>query len=274
MAIHPYNVPMYRLVVTNQRGGVAKTTSAVTLARCLADRGMRTLLVDTDSQGSVGTILGLRPQASLHDFLIRQAPLRECLVEALPGLEVLCSDRKTQAAEDIIGGQTLRELHFEQVLAESGADAEFDAVVLDVAPSLTLFQTCAMLYAKNVLIPVAMETLSVQGASATIASARELNRLFKRPSGITVTGMLPVMVNQRLQMTGTVLAALEDMSGALEVPVLPLIRTDTAVVKAARSRQFLQDFDPKSKALEDYETAADALLGKRRGREKTHGNTP
>lgn len=265
---------MYRLVVTNQRGGVAKTTTAVTLARCFADRGMRTLLVDTDSQGSVGTILGLRPKASLHDFLIRQVPLRDCLVEALPGLDVLCSDRKTQAAEDIIGGQTLRELHFEQVLAESGADAGYDAVVLDVAPSLTLFQTCSMLYAKNVLIPVAMETLSVQGASATIASARELNRLFKRPSGIVVAGMLPVMVNQRLQMTGTVLGALEDMSGVLEVPMLPLIRTDTAVVKAARSRRFLQDFDPRSKALEDYEAAADALIGKQRGHKgRSHGNT-
>ncbi len=251
---------MIRIVVSNQRGGVAKTTTAVNLARCFADRGMRTLLIDTDSQGSVGTILGLRPEFSLFDFLIRQMLLKECVVKAHENLDVLCSDRKTMQAEDIISGQTLREVQFDQVFAETGADREYDAVVLDVAPSLTLFQTCAMLYAKKVLIPVAMETLSVQGASASISSANELNRLFKRQPGIQSVGLLPVMVNNRMQMTQTVMTALEDMSSELGVPLLPMIRTDTAVVKAARSREFLADFDPKSKALEDYEAAANKLL--------------
>jgi chromosome partitioning protein len=251
---------MIRLVVSNQRGGVAKTTTAVTLARCFADRGLRTLLIDTDSQGSVGTILGLRPHSTLHDFLIRQVPFSECVVQANEHLDVLCSDRKTQAAEDIISGQTLRELYFEQAFGDSGADAGYDAVVIDVAPSLTLFQTCAMLYTKNVLIPVAMETLSVQGASASISSAKELNRLFKRPSGITSAGILPVMVNHRLQMTITVLTALEEMSRELGVPLLPAIRTDTTVVKAARSRMFLQDYAPKAKALEDYLAVAEVLM--------------
>jgi chromosome partitioning protein len=251
---------MMRIVVSNQRGGVAKTTTAVNLARCFADRGLRTLLVDTDSQGSVGTILGLKPQFTLHDFLIRQMILKECVVSAHERIDVLCSDRKTMQAEDIISGQTLREVHFEQVFAETGADRDYDAVVIDVAPSLTLFQTCAMLYAKQVLIPAAMETLSVQGASASISSASELNRLFKRHPGITSIGILPVMVNNRLQMTQTVLNALTDMSSELKVPLLPPIRTDTAVVKAARSKMFLADFDPKSKALEDYENAATILM--------------
>src|ERR1035438_3163500 len=251
---------MVRIVVSNQRGGVAKTTTAVTLARCFADRGLRTLLVDTDSEGSIATILGLKPQFTLHDFLIKQMVLKECLVSAHPRIDVLCSDRKTMQAEDIISGQTLREVHFEQVFSETGADREYDAVVIDVAPSLTLFQTCAMLYTKQVLIPAAMETLSVQGASASISSGSELNRLFKRHPGITSIGILPVMVNNRLQMTETVLNALTEMSGELNVPLLPPIRTDTAVVKAARSKMFLADFDPKSKALEDYEGAADILL--------------
>ena len=251
---------MIRLVVSNQRGGVAKTTTAVTLARCFADRGLKTLLVDTDSQGSIGTILGLKPQFTLHDFLIKQMLLAECVVKAHDRIDVLCSDRKTMQAEDIISGQTLREVHFEQVFSETGADREYDAVVIDVAPSLTLFQTCAMLYTKKVLISAAMETLSVQGASASISSAFELNRLFKRQPGISSIGILPVMVNNRLQMTQTVLNALTDMAGELKVPLLPPIRTDTAVVKAARSRQFLADFDPKSKALEDYENAANILL--------------
>jgi chromosome partitioning protein len=239
---------------------VAKTTTAVSLARSFADRGLRTLLIDTDSQGSISTILGLKPQFTLHDFLIRQMVLKECVVRAHELIDVLCSDRKTMQAEDIISGQTLREVHFEQVFGETGAEQEYDAVVIDVAPSLTLFQTCAMLYTKQVLIPAAMETLSVQGASASISSASELNRLFKRQPGIASIGILPVMVNNRLQMTETVMNALTDMSRELKVPLLPGIRTDTAVVKAARAKMFLADFDPKAKALEDYEKAAEILL--------------
>ncbi len=68
------------------------------------------------------------------------------------------------------------------------------------------------------------------------------------------------MVNYRLQMTQTVLNALTEMSQELSIPLLPVIRTDTAVVKAARSKTFLADFDSKSKALEDYEGAAETLL--------------
>jgi len=126
-----------RIVVSNQRGGVAKTTTAVNLARCFADRSLRTLLIDTDSQGSISTILGLKPQFTLHDFLIRQMVLKECVVRAHGHIDVLCSDRKTMQAEDIISGQTLREVHFEQVFGETGADEEYDAVVIDVVhPSI------------------------------------------------------------------------------------------------------------------------------------------
>jgi chromosome partitioning protein len=228
------------------------------LARCFAEKGLRTLLIDTDSQGSISTILGLKPQYHLYDFLIKQIAFKECIVSAHPLIDVLCSDRKTTEAEDIIAGHTLREITFEQLFAEY--EHGYEAVLIDVAPSITLFQTCAMVYTRKVLIPVGMETLSVQGASASIQAADALNTFFKRTPSIQTIGILPVMVDRRLQMTDAVLNALEEMSAKKAVSLLPLIRTDAAVVKAARSRQFLADFDPRSKALEDYVKAADALL--------------
>jgi len=249
---------MIRFVVSNQRGGVAKTTTAVTMARCLADRGMRVLLIDTDSQGSISAILSLKPELHLYDFLVGQLAFKNCIVSAHPKIDVLCSDRKTQQAEDIITTQTLREIYFEQIF--SSHEQGYDAVIIDVAPSLTLFQTCAMVYTKQVLVPVAMETLSVQGAAASIQAGNSLNSLFKRKPDISVVGLLPVMVDRRLQMTDIVLNTLEELSQRDNVPILPTIRTDTAVVKAGRHRKFLADFDPKCKALEDYAKATDKLL--------------
>ena len=61
---------MIRLVISNQRGGVAKTTTATTLARLWADRGRKVLLIDTDPQGSVGMSLGLKADKFLHHFVV------------------------------------------------------------------------------------------------------------------------------------------------------------------------------------------------------------
>src|ERR1051326_5257959 len=84
-----------RLVISNQRGGVAKTTTAVILARAFAERGRKVLLIDTDSQGSIRTILGLKPEFHLADFLVRDRAFRECVVEACPNVHVMCSNRDT-----------------------------------------------------------------------------------------------------------------------------------------------------------------------------------
>ena len=88
----------------------------------------------------------------------------------------------------------------------------------------------------------------------------ELNQLFKRPEPIRVIGLLPVIVNNRLAMTEPILESLRRLSQQRDVPLLPSIRTDTAVVKAAKDRVFLADYDLKSKALEDYRAVADLLL--------------
>jgi chromosome partitioning protein len=219
---------------------------------------MRTLLIDTDSQGSISTILGLKPELHLYDFLVGQMSFKNCIVPACEKLDVLCSDRRTQQAEDIITTQAFREITFEQMF--SPHEDGYDAMVIDVAPSLTLFQTCAMVYTKQVLVPVAMETLSVQGAAASIQAGQSLNSLFKRKPDICVVGILPVMVDRRLNMTDIVMNTLGELSRRDAVPILPAIRTDTSVVKAGRHKQFLVDFDPKSKALEDYTKATDELL--------------
>jgi chromosome partitioning protein len=255
-----------RLVISNQRGGVAKTTTAVTLARSFADIGRKVLLIDTDSQGSIRTILGLKPEFHLADFLIRNMAFRECVVTACPNVDVMCSNRDTTEAEVTLSNSPFRELTFERLFSEH--EAAYDAVLIDVAPSITLSQQCAMVYAQQVLVPVGMETLSLQGAVAAVNAAQALNRFFKKGLNVRTVGLLPVMVDRRLAMTGMVLDSLKQLSTDTGVPVLPAIRTDSAVPKAARVKKFLADFDPGSKALDDYNQAASLLLESLDSREK------
>jgi chromosome partitioning protein len=247
---------MTRLVILNQRGGVAKTTTVHTLARFLADRGKRVLIIDTDPQGSVGTVLGLKPSKYLHDFVIHNHLFKDCAVHACPGVDVLCSNRETVKAEGHLMGQVAREFVFTNLFSQ--VETDYDVVLIDVAPSINLLQTCAMTYAQYLLIPVSMDPLSLQGAAASIETARTLSSLIRM--AISPVALLPVMVDRRLQITEVVSASLEELSARTHIPLLPGIRTDTTVTKCSRAKRFLVDFDPRAKALEDYQIALGALM--------------
>jgi len=152
---------LIRIVIANQRGGVSKTTTTHTLARLFADQGKRVLLVDTDSQGSLGQVLGLKPIRFLHEFIVNDLAFEDCIVKAHERIDVLCSNRENNKAEISLQGMTFGELAFMRLFGR--VEKLYDVVLIDVAPSINILQTCAMVYTKNVLIPVAMDVLSLQG---------------------------------------------------------------------------------------------------------------
>jgi hypothetical protein len=119
-----------RLVVSNQRGGVSKTTTTATLSRIFADLGMRVLAVDADPQGSLGLVLGLRPARYFYDFVVRNCPLGDCVVTAAPNLDVLCGSRDTAKVEVTLATIAEREFVLSGLL--SAAEAAYDAVLIDV----------------------------------------------------------------------------------------------------------------------------------------------
>lgn len=246
---------IFRAVISNQRGGVAKTTTAVNVARYFADQGSKVLIIDTDPQGSVSAVLGLQPVNTLHSFVVKRLAFRECVVQAHPNIDVMCSARDTVQTEAILMGETARELTFVNLFPN--VDRGYDIVLVDVAPSISLLQSCAMLYAQNLIIPVSMDGLSLQGAVASIETARTLSDLFRMP--IKPVAILPVMVDRRYQLTEVILESLRVVSEKYGTPLLAQIRTDAAVSKANRKGQFLADFDPKCKALEDYVAACQEL---------------
>lgn len=241
---------MIRLVIANQRGGVGKTTAAVNYACYLAQQGRRTLLIDTDSQGSVGIMLNLKPKHFFSQFMVNKFHLDECVVPYQDNLFVLCGNKDTVQAESSLAGAVVRELALKIILQPY--ESSYDAVVIDVSPSINLLQTAAMVYARNVLIPVNMDLLSLNGANAAYDMIRLLNDLIR--ADIRGIGLMPCQVDQRLSITALVQQGLEKMSQLFSVPILPGIRTDQSVNKAFRAREPLLTFDPSSKAAQDYVT--------------------
>jgi chromosome partitioning protein len=248
---------MIRLVVANQRGGVGKTTGAVNFAWYTANTlGLRTLLIDTDSQGSVGVMLNLKPKHYFSHFLVNKFHLDECTISAGKNLQVLCGNKDTLQAESALAGAVVRELAL-KILLEPYEET-FDAVVIDVSPSINLLQTCAMVYARNVVIPVNMDLLSLNGANAAYDMIRLLNDLIK--ADIRPVGLMPCQVDQRLSVTTLVQQGLEKMSEMFHVPILPAIRTDQSVNKAFRARKALLEYEPNAKAAQDYLAAFQKII--------------
>lgn len=248
---------MIKFMVGNQKGGVAKTTSALTLSRCLADRGYRTLLVDSDPQGSVTVSLRLRPELFLANFVMEKLRLSDCVAQVADNLDVLCGNRDTVTMEARIFTEYGRENVFANAFRPF--EASYDAIIVDVAPSISLLQACAMVMCRQILIPVSMDVLSVSGAGATLTSAKTLSDALQVP--IEPLALLPTIVHKRYAMTDTVLQLIHHIAKENGgIPVFESIRTDQSISKAARQHQMLVDFDPHSKALEDYEAATSSLL--------------
>ena len=247
---------MIRLVIANQRGGVSKTTTTATLARFLSDCGMRVLVVDADPQSSMGIVLGLRPRRHLYEFVVHDRPFEECVERAGPNIDVLCSNRETTRVEAALLTMTGGELAFIRLFGK--VEFLYDAVLIDVAPSISLLQTCAMLYTRCLLIPVAADMLSLQGAVACLQTAHMLTEIFHIQ--VRAAALLPVMIDRRYSLTSFMLTAMEEMSQRYSVPLLTPIRTDGTVPRAERARMFLADYDPHCKAMQDYTAAASQLM--------------
>jgi chromosome partitioning protein len=213
-------------------------------------------MVDTDSQGSLGQILGLKPTRFLHEFIVNDLAFEDCVVTAHPRIDALCSNRDNNKAEISLQGMTFGELAFMRLFGR--VEKMYDVVLIDVAPSINILQTCAMVYTRNVLIPVAMDVLSLQGAVACLETTRLLSNQMQ--AEIKPVGLLPAKIDQRYNLTRFTIEALEEISKRYGVPLLHPIRTDAMVPKAERARQFLCDVDPLCKALEDYQIVANQIL--------------
>lgn len=252
---------MIRLVIANQKGGVGKTTTALNLARCFNDVGLKVLLIDTDPQGSIGASLNLKPPHYLYHLIINNFRFRDCVVEVRPGIDVICSNRETTDAEAILIPRTGRELILQAIL--SPVEKDYDVVMIDCPPAISLLQSCALMYTKQLLIPLTMDPLSLQGAFAALQTTATLNSLFN--ADISPIAVLPTLVDRRLQMTEIIMKSLQVMAEDHSIPLLPAIRTDSNVTKATRSKKFLLDYDSNCKAAEDYRAASTQLLEHLRG---------
>jgi chromosome partitioning protein len=233
------------LAVFNHKGGTGKTTTAVTLASGLAARGRRVLLVDTDGQGNVAVSLGLKPERSLYHVLVMGLPIADGVVSPLPGLDVLPANETLAAAELYLAGRK----HRDRVLATrlAGARHEYDYVVVDCSPSLSLMNQNALVLADAVLCPVACDYLSLVGVRQVLRTVKNVNKLLGHP--IRLWGVLPTLFDGRARICHEALETLREHFGER---CFDPIRLAIKVKEAPAQGKSLLDYAPGSPAARDY----------------------
>ncbi len=239
------NGALRRIAVFNHKGGTGKTTTSVNLAAAMAESGARVLLVDADGQGNVGASLGIRGERSLYDVLVHGAKLEDCVVTVRQNLDVLTSNATLAAAELHLAQKTQRARVLKERLASQTED--YDLVVLDCAPALSLMNQNALTFAQGVLVPVACDYLSLVGVRQVLSTIAEVKRTLRHE--VELLGVLPTFYDVRNKISKD---ALETLQKSFKEKCLPPVRVNVRLREAPRSRQTIFELAPDSNGAKDY----------------------
>jgi len=184
------------LAVTNQKGGVGKTTSAVNLAASLASLGQRVLLIDLDPQGNATMASGIDKRGltdTVYQLLVGAAPWASVCLASPGGYDVLPANRELAGAEIDLVNLPRREHRLADALAPQRID--YDYVLIDCPPSLSLLTINGLCAANAMLIPMQCEYFALEGLSDLVDTLRRIRRGLN-PS-IDIEGIVRTMFDSR-----------------------------------------------------------------------------
>ena len=234
-----------KIGISLSKGGVGKSTTSINLASGLALAGYKVLLVDTDTQGQDSFMLGVKPKAGLTELVTGELKLQECLTKARENLWLLAGGKALAGIKRMIDR---KDYGGEMTVAEAlvQVDKIFDYVIVDTSPGWDPLTVNVLFYVNELLIPVALEIMSLQGLSEFLRSISSIQKY--RPE-LGLKYILPTFEDKRVKKTSRILNKIGKIYG--ERLCLP-IRYNVRLSEAPAYGKTIYEYAPGCNGAQDY----------------------
>lgn len=246
--------------ITNQKGGVAKTTTAVNLAAGLLKRKKTVLLVDFDPQGNAGSGLGIDTRNlthSIYDCIINDVPVSDVLQHTkYKGLDVLPSNIDLAGAEQELGALTDRATRLKDVLDPLAET--YDYIIIDCPPSLGMLTINALTASHKVIIPIQSEYYALEGISQLIQTIRLVQQAYNKD--LVIGGIVITLYDGRMRLSRQVVADVRNNFGKLVFKTV--IPRNVRLSEAPSYGQTIFEYEPLSKGALAYSNLAKEVINR------------
>jgi chromosome partitioning protein len=249
------------ICIANQKGGVGKTTTAVSLAHGLSQKGRRVLLIDLDPQGQSATALGHNPEPGAFYLLtMGSTPQETTFVQSWvrfsgrEGLYLLPGNQQTMAAQTVLNAQDKPISAIRQSIQRFFKDG-LHYIIFDTAPSVGGIQERAVWAADLVIVPTATEFLSADGVSKVLLMMSVLQE--KKNWRGNLLGILPTFFDEQTRESK---ATMENLKERFDASVLPPIHRSTLLRECAAEGKTILEFDPVCRAAKEYQALTQHVL--------------
>jgi chromosome partitioning protein len=246
------------IAVTNQKGGVGKTTTAINLGASLAVSEFRVLLVDSDPQGNATSGVGIikdSAKPSLYNVLLGDAEIAEALIKTdLEGLHLVPANKNLVGANLELVDLEQRELRLRDKISQ--VKHIYDFIIIDCPPALDLLTLNALMAADSVLIPIQCEFFALEGISELIATIDRIRETMQH--SLQIEGILITMFDDRTNLTRQVAADLREFFG--KDVLQTVIPRSVRLAEAPSHGKPILTYDIRSRGAESYIQLAKEIL--------------
>lgn len=239
------------LAFANQKGGVAKTTTTLSIGVALAEMGKSVLAVDLDPQAALTYSMGVDPDAvaeTVNDVLVRRLPVEKVVISR--EIDLVPANIDLAGAEAVLLAKTGREYALERALRD--VTEAYDYIVIDCPPSLGILTINGLTAAHEVVIPLQCEALSHRGVGQLVETMGDI-RHFTNPN-LAIGGVIPTMYDGRSRHAREVL---QDVGARYDLAVLePPVRKSIRFAEASQAGLSILSFAPSHPGADAYRELA------------------